>query len=274
MKRVSYWLGIASAIALGYITLIGPAEAQRQFSNTLAILGANAGGTPSIRAQGTDTNISINLVPKGSGTVQINGAPITVSGGTFTSLTVAPGPLNVNGQLFVTPGTSGVLHLVGTSLFHNITDTGNGADVTEDTLHTFTVPANTLSTAGQWLRWQTSVVMAANGDTKRTRVYFGATVIGDTTAVAFNNQSFTVTCDVYMVTAVTQKAYCYTGAIPTTAAAWGSGGAGTTGGFNSTTPAETLTGAVVMKITAQAGAANANDVVAKATTLRWFPQGQ
>jgi hypothetical protein len=202
----------------------------------------------------------------------------TIAGGTFSG-TIAGTPTYSGLPLFnagvsVQPGTNGTAKRVPARIFHNTTDAGNGADVTEDTLHTVSIPASTLVTAGQSLRLTTYIQMAANGDTKRTRMYFGATVIGDTTAVAFNNQSFVVICDVFMLTNTTQKAFCYTGAVPTTAAAWGSGGTGTTGGYNSTTPAETLSGAVVMKVTGQAGAANANDIIAKTTTIDWQPNGQ
>jgi hypothetical protein len=262
-------------IGLLLLAVVGLAYAQPLFSNNLFLLGGNAGVDPQIQAAGTDPNISINLVPKGTGTVKVNGTTIPGVGGgagVFTTITVS-GAAVFNGTQQQLIG--GVLHSDGAiALFHNITDAGNGADVTEDTLHTFTLPASSLTTAGQWLRWSTTIIMAANADTKRTRFYFGATVMGDTTAVAFNNQSFVATCDVYMVTNTSQKAYCYTGAVPTTAAAWGAGGAGTTGGFNSTTPAETLSGAVVLKVTGQAGVANANDIVAKTTTLLWYANGQ
>jgi hypothetical protein len=41
---------------------------------------AVASSAPQIQARGSDTNISINLVPKGSGTVQISGTAIETSG--------------------------------------------------------------------------------------------------------------------------------------------------------------------------------------------------
>ena len=41
--------------------------------NAFTIIPAIAGSTPSINATGTDTNISLNLVTKGTGTLQING---------------------------------------------------------------------------------------------------------------------------------------------------------------------------------------------------------
>ena len=41
-------------------------------------------GQPIIRAQGNDTNISLNLVPKGSGVVQANGVAVVTTSGTQT----------------------------------------------------------------------------------------------------------------------------------------------------------------------------------------------
>jgi len=49
--------------------------------NHLEIKGATTTNPPTITAQGTDTNVSINLVTKGSGTVNINGTPISGGGG-------------------------------------------------------------------------------------------------------------------------------------------------------------------------------------------------
>lgn len=50
--------------------------------NALSFEASAAASDTNIRARGSDTDISINLIPKGSGTVKING--VTIAGGTAT----------------------------------------------------------------------------------------------------------------------------------------------------------------------------------------------
>ena len=47
--------------------------------NELTVTNAATTGTPSIAATGGDTNISLNLVPKGTGTVQANAVPVALA---------------------------------------------------------------------------------------------------------------------------------------------------------------------------------------------------
>lgn len=55
--------------------------------NGVTISPATTTNAPSIAATGSDTNISLNLVSKGSGTVNVNGTPIGTGSGTVTSVT-------------------------------------------------------------------------------------------------------------------------------------------------------------------------------------------
>ena len=48
--------------------------------NQFDITNAATGNNPSISATGGDSNISINLVPKGTGTVQANGSTLATTG--------------------------------------------------------------------------------------------------------------------------------------------------------------------------------------------------
>jgi hypothetical protein len=52
--------------------------------NEITITNTAAAGTPSITASGNDTNISLNLVPKGTGTVQAGSVPVVTTTGTQT----------------------------------------------------------------------------------------------------------------------------------------------------------------------------------------------
>ena len=52
--------------------------------NDFTIVNAAVGNNPQIQASGSDSNIGINLVPKGTGTVQANGVPLVTTTGTQT----------------------------------------------------------------------------------------------------------------------------------------------------------------------------------------------
>ncbi len=70
--------------------------------------------------------------------------------------------------------------LVG-ALNVNTTAVGN-VGVGEDNLITYTVPANTLQTNGDYLSFEAAGTIASNVNAKRIKVYFGATAIFDTGA--------------------------------------------------------------------------------------------
>jgi len=52
--------------------------------NEFTVVNAATGNAPQLQATGSDTNVSINLVPKGTGTVQIATVPIATTTGTQT----------------------------------------------------------------------------------------------------------------------------------------------------------------------------------------------
>lgn len=126
------------------------------------------------------------------------------------------------------------------------------ANTTETTLQQYTLPANTLSQAGQSLRvtcfWNTG----ATANTKTVKLYFGASVIS-TLADAANAQNGKLEAIIMRTGAATQKFL-------------GSGIAGT----GSLTPVATvytagtdaLTAGVLIKCTGTNGTAAANDIIA------------
>ena len=62
------------------------------------------------------------------------------------------------------------------------TSTGTGADTTEDTLATFSLPAASLSSYGDTLRIRAYGTCAANANNKTMKLYFGSEVITTPTA--------------------------------------------------------------------------------------------
>lgn len=90
--------------------------------NEITVTNAAATGTPSIAATGTDTNISLNLVSKGSGVVQINGSTALFSGGALG--TPSSGTLTNATGLPVSTGVSGLGTNVATALAVNVGSSG------------------------------------------------------------------------------------------------------------------------------------------------------
>lgn len=135
-------------------------------------------------------------------------------------------------------------------LFVNLTSTGNTADTTEDTLLTYTLPAKTLSATNKGLKIRAWGATAANADNKTMKLYFGSEVITTPTA-ATSAKGWELELEVYKNGTNTQVVF----------------GKGQVDLTNVTplvtTGAETDTSTILIKLTGQAGTANANDIVAK-----------
>ena len=95
--------------------------------NEIRVANAATGGTPVIAAQGDDTNVGINLVTKGTGTVQVNGGEIgsttTENAQTGTSYTLVlsdGGKLvsmnNASANTLTVPPNSSVAFPIGTQI--------------------------------------------------------------------------------------------------------------------------------------------------------------
>lgn len=278
---------------------IGGGVLAQQGGNNLILRAVASGSTPAIVAQGLDTNISINCIPKGTGTCQVNGAPIvTGSASTFTQGSVlfagATGALaqdnanffwddtnnrlgigtttptlalDVRGRIGALVGTSTQVGNVGSRIFHNVTDaptTGTAAE----TLYTYTLPANALSADGQALNIDVWATTAGNANNKTLFVTFGATTIGTSTAQAFNGETMNMRCTVYRTGAATQKARCLYQSFTT-----GTFTANNNFVVSSSTPAETLSGTVAILVRGTTPTAAA-DLTANAATIDWLPIGQ
>lgn len=130
------------------------------------------------------------------------------------------------------------------------TSTGNGADVTEDNLISYSLPANSLVANGKGLRITAWGICAANADNKTIKLYFGTAVLATPTA-ATNGKNWYLEMEVYR-TGLNAQAVFGVGQVDTTAVT-----------PLVTTAAITETAAITIKATGQAGAANANDIVQK-----------
>ncbi len=127
------------------------------------------------------------------------------------------------------------------------------ATTVETTLQQFSVPANTLSTAGQSLRATCWGTTGADSNNKTVKLYFGSSVIS-TGAYGGNAQSWWLDFMVMRRTATTQglimRGTAGTGSLTPVAVLSADG-------------AETLTAAVLIKCTGTNGTASASDITAQ-----------
>lgn len=140
---------------------------------------------------------------------------------------------------------------------------GNGADNTEDTLMSFSVPANTLIRDGDSLEFECVLTCDTTGDQKQTTVYFGATSIIQTAAAyAQNGGRQIIRGRIVRTGANAQKVYAV---MDRTDAA------GVSTMLSSyTTAAEALAGAVVFKTTGKSPVvASANELVQQSSVLKY-----
>lgn len=158
---------------------------------------------------------------------------------------------------------SGVQHL-----FENETSVGNPASTDETDLHTYTIAANQLATNGDALCIRAWILHAGTANNKRTRLYFGATLIGDSTVLATQSNWYYVEATVFRTGAATQKAVCLSLNVAD-AAAWTSAAGGN---MTQSAPEETLSGTVAVRITGTSPTTGAaNDVTVVASSVEYIP---
>jgi hypothetical protein len=145
---------------LGSITLRGAASGTVVLVATPVASGVNAllmqnavtGASPSIAATGTDTNVGLNLISKGSGVVQANSVEVAdiSSAQTLTTKTIS-GASNTLSNIANGSLTNSAITIAGTS-------TALGASITQDTI-------TGLSTNGLVKRTGANTLAAATADT-------------------------------------------------------------------------------------------------------------
>lgn len=241
---------------------------------TTTVTGADANAVVLVDASGVlDTNANLTYesgvlhAKSGAAGLQLDGAngKLVLRSDTTKGVTLDAASAKLDwGGFGITVNAGGtvvtrgaLIARIGGTLDTIESDAGTPASTTETDLHSLTVLANTLTTAGDTAVLETVLTFAANANTKRVRVYFGAAVIYDSTAVAKNGGSLVVRTAVKRTGAATQIAWA-TAVDDASATRFA-----TVAAFATAT--ESLAGGVVYKVTGQNGAASANDIVAKST---------
>jgi hypothetical protein len=135
-----------------------------------------------------------------------------------------------------------------------------GNNTVEQTLKTFSLPANSLSADAKGVRVKAWGTTNGSAITKTLRLYFGADVVvsNDITTTP-NNQDWKLEYEVYRTSASVQKSI----------------GRGILGVVNQTTNysghSATVTGAIVLKMTSQIGSGSNNEVFAEGWTVEFIP---
>ena len=145
----------------------------------------------------------------------------------------------------------------------NTTAASTGANTTETDLHTVSLPANTLAANGQAILFQAAVTTADNTNTKTVRLYFGSTQLF---SVGSANRAGAHLFSAWIVRTGPSSQVALAG-IPMSGQ--------TSGQFAPqaayTTPAETLSGAVTVKITGLNGTATAGEITCEFSLVRFLP---
>ncbi len=207
----------------------------------------------SVKIQGgTGAESFITLAAGGADRVLIN-----TNGILQAHLGEASDNSTVTNALKVGVGTSATFATAGGTMTVNTTSVGNvGAG--EDNLMTYSVPANSLAVAGDYLEIRCSGTFAANANNKTLKAYFGTQVLFFIGPAALNGGDFIITIQIIRTGAATQIAntsWACTVSSPNAIALM-------------TTPTETLANAITFKLTGEA--TTTGDVTEKTQTVRYY----
>ena len=196
------------------------------------------------------------------------GVPVNGTTGTFAGFAGIGALLvdTVGGGLYQNSGTqasptwtlvSGGIVNTALSKQFSVAGVGNGADTTEDTLFTYTLPANALAAVGNEidiLAWGT---VAATSATKTVKVYFGTSIVPSAVYTTTQTGTWAISLTVFKQAASVQIALAEIDAI----------GATTARAVSDLNGSETDTAAITIKVTGQSSVGTANLVLCNGLTV-------
>jgi len=202
-----------------------------------------------LRATAAVTGTALVTAARGTGVITGPGGSVGATGQFLAADGTAAAPsyafTSTPGQgILLTAGTTGVhvgtgtaVAALGGTLFTSTTATST-TGLVEETLLSYTLPAATLAVNGRGVRITAAGAFAANANAKTVKAYFGATDLTvNFLASTFNGGGWRVTAEVFRTAAATQVAEAFIFGI-------------TSGrSVQPVTPAETLSGTVLIKVT-------------------------
>jgi hypothetical protein len=210
------------------------------FTNSRTLATFTSGGATQITSTLNITGLGTNAADRIMG--------LRNSDGSVSQLTLGSGLVNTS-QSLVTKQYS---------LTTNTTDVGN-VGTGEDNLMTYTVPANTLVTNGDYLEFTMEIGFASNTNTKQVKVFYGATTALIIPAASTSTGgTISIHGTIIRVGAGSEKIEI----------SWVGSSLHGTGSATYVAAAETLSGTVVLKATGEATADN--DVVQRMMTVKYF----
>lgn len=192
---------------------------------TVPLLGAN------------DTAMTLGTAQSVTGVKTFNDGAALLKAGNGTATFLARGVLNLQ---------------------HNAV--GTGADTTEITAHTYTLPANSLSANGKAVRVRAWGTTAANANNKTWKLQWGGTDIYTTGAVAANAKNWAIEATIIRTAAGAQDIHVtghFNGALITAS--------------NITTATENEATDLAITSRIQNGTASANDIVEEGFIVEFLP---
>jgi hypothetical protein len=155
-------------------------------------------------------------------------------------------------------GTGTLLPMGNISTQLSAAGIGNGADSTEDTLFTFSLPANSFDAVGRGLAFLAFGKLAANGDTKTTRARFGSTIAYSSGGLTLSGGSWFLSGSIWKTGSNTQMS-AFQGQFGATIIA-----------PQTEAGSETDSSPITIKVTGQSGSSTASDVVANGMVLNFM----
>lgn len=190
-----------------------------------------------------------------------NGSTIAPTSGSTLDVGSTGSPIQnayANGAINVQAGNaSSTWARCGGTLSTNATAVGN-VGTGEDDLMTYSVPASTLATDLDHIIVRGGGTCAANANNKNIKVKFGGTTVVTSGALALNGADWRFMGEIIRTSATTQKA-CFT--LETSSALL-------VATVDYTTPGETLSGAVTLKVTGEA--TSNDDIKQEYMIVQWF----
>jgi hypothetical protein len=184
-----------------------------------------------------------------------NANSVAITGGALSSVTITNSA--VSGNLQVRVGVSATTSKVGASLHTEAADIPT-TDNLEDNLMAYSLVSGALGNNGDYVEVEGWGTFAANANNKQVRLYFGSTVIFDTTALALNDGSWIIRAKIMREASADQKSIATVISSNTLLPA----------SSQIMNPSEDDQAPILIKFTGQG--VSAGDIIQSGFTVKWF----